>query len=167
MCPNKNLSFCPGAVIDGEPQPFIMGSGVRQAHLCQNLLLSIANLRAYHGALHSGSDSLKEFGLHTFPKSVLQQLVAAPGMEWISPFTLPRRPPTGNALASAPICTAIPKNLTIKFGAHRASVYGSSDAAKAAPFAASAKDSVRESHTRDFIQTHNQPKITEEEFPDY
>jgi len=88
-------------------------------------------------------------------------------MQWISSFTLPLHPPTGDALASSPTRTAIPKNLTMRFGAHRASVYGSSDAAKAAPFAASAKDSVRESHTRDFIQTHNQPKITEEEFPDY
>ena len=25
--PNKNVSFCPGAIIDGEPQPFVVGSG--------------------------------------------------------------------------------------------------------------------------------------------
>jgi len=41
-----------------------------QTHLCQNLILSIANTRVYHSALHSGLDSHKEFGLHTFPKSV-------------------------------------------------------------------------------------------------
>jgi len=71
--PNKNLSFCPGVIIDGEPQPFVVGTGAKHTHLCQNLLLSIANPRVYRSALHSGSDSHKEFGLYTFPKSVLQQ----------------------------------------------------------------------------------------------
>ena len=31
----------------------------RHTHLCHNLLLSIANPRVYHSALHSGSDSHK------------------------------------------------------------------------------------------------------------
>ena len=65
--PNKNLSFCPGAIIDGEPQPFVVGSGARHTNLCQNLLFSIANPRVYHNDLHSGSNSLKEFGLQNFP----------------------------------------------------------------------------------------------------
>jgi len=60
----------------------------------------------------------------------------------------------------------MPKNLAIKFGAHRAFVYGSSAAAKAAPFITAAKDSVREAYARDFIQKPVQPKILEEEFPD-
>jgi hypothetical protein len=77
MGPNKNLSFCPGAIIDGEPQPFVVGPETKHAHLCQNLLLFFANLRVYQSALHSGSDSLKEIGLHTFPKSDMQQFVAA------------------------------------------------------------------------------------------
>jgi len=66
----KNLSFCLGAIIDGEPRPFTVGSGAKQS-LSYNLLLSIANPKVYHSVLHSGSDSSKEFGLHTFPKSVL------------------------------------------------------------------------------------------------
>jgi hypothetical protein len=65
--PNKNLSFCPGAIIDGVPQPFVLSSGAKQIYLCHNLLLSIANPRMYHIVLHSGSNSAKDFGHHTFP----------------------------------------------------------------------------------------------------
>ena len=160
--PKKNLSFCPGAIINGEPQSFVVGSGAKQSY-CVNLLLSIANPRVYHNVLHSGSDSTKEFGPHTFPKSVLQQMDVAPGIHWLPPFALPLHSPSG----AAPARTAIPKIITIKFGAHRACVYESSAAAKLAPFAASAKDSVREAHARDFIQKSIQPKILDEEFPDY
>ena len=31
--PNKNLSFCPGAIIDGVPQPFVVGSGAKQTYI--------------------------------------------------------------------------------------------------------------------------------------
>jgi hypothetical protein len=41
-----------------------------------------------------------------------------------------------------------PKNLTIRFGAHRASVYGSISASKTAALTAAAKDPARESHAR-------------------
>ena len=93
MRPKKYLSFCPGAIIDGVPQPFVVGLGAKQTHLCNNLLLSIANPRVYHIALHSGSDFSKEYGLHTFPKSALQQLAAAPEMRWLTILTLPLPPP--------------------------------------------------------------------------
>jgi hypothetical protein len=136
-------------------------------HLGQNLLLSIANPRVYHSALHSGSDSHKEFGLRIFPKSVLQQLVVAHGIKWTSPFTLPLRRPSRDAPGSMPARAAIPENLTIRFGAHRSSVYRASDVAKIAPFVAAAKGSVRESHARNCIQKFIQPKIIDEEFPDY
>jgi hypothetical protein len=88
-------------------------------------------------------------------------------MQWTSPFILPLRPPIGDAHVSAPTRTSIPKNLTIRFGARRASVYGSSAAAKTALFAASAKNSAREAHAQAFIQKPIQPKILEEEFLDY
>jgi hypothetical protein len=128
-------------------------SGARgNAHLpLPYLFLSIASPRVHHSALHSGSDSHKEFGLHSFPKSVLQQLDVAPGIKLLSPFTLPLRSPSGDAPEATHAWTAIPKNFTIMFGAHRASVYGSSAAAKSAAFAAAAKDPVRESHAKDFI----------------
>jgi len=165
--PNKNMSFCPRAIIDGEPQPFVVGLGAKQSY-CHNLLLSIANPRVYHIVLQSGSDSSNEFGLYTFPKSVLQQQAAAPGIQWLSPFALPLHPPSGAAAPDAvPARDAIPKNLTLRFGAHRASVYGRSAAAKLAPFAAAAKDPVREAHARAFIQNPIQSKFLDEEFPDY
>ena len=66
-----------------------------------------------------------------------------------------------------PARTANPKDLTIRFGAPRASVYGSPVATKIVPFTMTTKDSVRESHARDFIKNPNQPKILDEEFPDY
>jgi len=68
---------------------------------------------------------------------------------------------------AGPSRTAIPKNPTIRFGAHRASVYGISAAAKIDPFAEAAKDPVREAHARDFIHKPVQPKIMDEELPDY
>jgi hypothetical protein len=55
--PNKNLSFRPGAIIDGVPQPFEVGAGAIHINFAQNLLLSIVNQRVYHIAIHSGSDS--------------------------------------------------------------------------------------------------------------
>jgi len=166
--PNKNLSFCPRAIIVGEPQPYVVGSGSSHTHMCHNLLLSIANPRVFHGALHSGSDSHEEFGPHTFPKSVLQQLAAALGIQLPSSFTLPLHPTSGAAAPDTiPARTAIPKNLAIMFGAHRASVYGSSAAAKTYPLTVSVKYLVREAHARDFIHKPIQPKILDEEFPDY
>jgi hypothetical protein len=121
----------------------------------------------YYSALHSGLDSNKEFGLHTFPESVLQQLGTAPGIHWLFSFTLPLRRPSRDAPEATPSRTAIPKNLTIRLGAHRASVYGSSATVKTAPFAAEAKDPARESHARDFIHKLVQHTIMDEEFLDY
>jgi len=112
LLPNKNLSFCPGAVIYGAPQPFIVGPGLGNSPLCQSILLSIASPRVYHTALNSGSVSHKEFGLHTFPKFVLQTISAAPGMEWHCPFTLPMQFVSGDTQARQ----VYPKNLTIRFG---------------------------------------------------
>ncbi len=165
--PNRHLSFCPGAIVDGKPQPFVIGAGTIPTHLCQNLLLSIANPRVYHTVLHSRSDSHQEFCLRTFPKSVLQQLATAQGIQWLSPCTLPLRLPSGDTPEATLARTSIPKNLTIRFGAHRASVYGSSAAAKTAPFATAAKDLVSESHVRDYIHKPIQPKILDEKFSDY
>ena len=59
------------------------------------------------------------------------------------------------------------KNLTIRFGAHCAYIYGASQAAKTAPFTAAAKDPVRESHAREFIANPVHPKILDEESPEF
>jgi len=59
-----------------------------------------------------------------------------------------------------------PKNLTIRFGARRSSIYGSNSASKTAPLTAAAKDQVRESHAKD-LTSLIRPMILDEEFPDY
>jgi hypothetical protein len=86
---NNTLSFCPGASIYGIPQPFVVGVGEVTSPLCSSISLSIAISRVFHNALHMGSNSAKNFGLYTFPKSVLQQLKTAQDAEWMAPFRLP------------------------------------------------------------------------------
>ena len=76
---NKTLSFCPGAILDGKRQPVVEGAGEVISPLCTSTLLCIANPRVFYTAMHKESDSTKEFGLHTFPKPILQQLEATHG----------------------------------------------------------------------------------------
>ena len=97
--PNRNLSFCPGAIIEGAAQPFVVGPRAVNSSFCQSILLSIANLRVYYGALHTGSDSDKKFGLHTFPKSVLRQLETVPEGQWLSSFLFPVNATSGDSVA--------------------------------------------------------------------
>jgi hypothetical protein len=54
-----------------------VGSKEITSPLCTFILVSIANPRVFHNALLMGYDSNKEYGLHTFPKYVLQQLEEA------------------------------------------------------------------------------------------
>ncbi len=56
---NKTMSFCPGAIDDGIPKPYVAETGAINSPVCQYIIISIANLRVYHSALHSGSDSNK------------------------------------------------------------------------------------------------------------
>ncbi len=55
-----------------------------------------------------------------------------------------------------------PKNLTIRFGAHRASIYGITSAAKVAPPTTAAKNQIRESYARDLRTRLTQPLIMDE-----
>jgi hypothetical protein len=71
---NGTLSFCPGAIINGQPQPFVVAAGEVTSQLFASITLSFACPRVFHTALHSGSNSTRDFGLHTFPKFVLQHL---------------------------------------------------------------------------------------------
>ncbi len=71
---NTTLSFCPGSILDGEVQPFFIGSTLPNSNLCTAIYVSLANPRVFYMALHTGSDTGKEFGLHTFPRAVLRQL---------------------------------------------------------------------------------------------
>jgi len=74
---NKTLSFCPGAIIDGIPRPYVVGVGEVTSPLCSSLALSIACPKVFHNAIHTGSNSARDFGLHIFPKFVIQQLETA------------------------------------------------------------------------------------------
>jgi hypothetical protein len=81
---------------------------------CRFIILSIANPRVYHNALHTGSASNKKFGPHTFPKSVLHQLATAIEVQWHVPFLLPTHAASGNISSRL----AYPKIFTIRFGTH-------------------------------------------------
>jgi hypothetical protein len=157
------MAFCLGAIIDGNVHPFVVGTGAINSPLCQSIIVSIANPRVYHNALHSGSDSTREFGLHIFPKSVLRLSETNPAGKLFAPLSLPS--PSTPGTAGAP--PSLSKNLTIRLGVRRASVYDASHAAKTSPFIAAAKDPARESHARDFIAKPVHPKILDEEFPEY
>ena len=74
---NKTISCCPSAIIAGIPHPYVVGPGSGNSPTCRSILVSIANPAVYHKVLHSGSDSNKEFGLHVFPKYVLQQVATS------------------------------------------------------------------------------------------
>ena len=159
---NGTLSFCPGAIINGQPQPFVVSAGEVTSPLCTSITLSLACPRVFHTALHSGSNSSRDFSLHTFPRFVLSHLETADGASWLAPF----RPPAPAQIgAGTPV--PLPKNLSIRFGAHRASIYGTTKAAKTAALTASTKDRVRESHARELTIRHPSPNILDEVFPDY
>ena len=159
---NTSLSFCPGAVLQGAPQPYLVGAGEGASPLCSTLIMSIACPRVFHSALHTGSNSLRDFGLHTFPKRVLESLEAAPEASWLAPFRLPH-----SAQMGVPTQGPIPKNLSIRFGAHRASIYGSLKAAKTMALTPSANDRTRESHAKEMVISLLRPAILDEEFPAY
>jgi hypothetical protein len=59
------------------------------------------------------------------------------------------------------------KNLSIRFGAHRASIYGTTKAAKTMGLTTSANDKTRESHAREITGSYPRPAILDEEFPEY
>ncbi len=87
---NTVLSFCPGAVINGKPKTYLVEAGEVTSPHCSSLTLSIAYPRVFHNALHTGSSSARDFGLHTFPKSVLRKLETIKQASWKGSF----RPPS-------------------------------------------------------------------------
>jgi hypothetical protein len=85
------------------------------------------------------------------------------GGKRLSPFLLPLK----TTSESQPARLTYPKNLTIRFGAHRSSIYAGNSAAKTAALTASSKDPVRETHAIEHISRPIHPRIFEEEFPEY
>jgi len=53
-----------------------MGPTLPSSRLCTFIYVSIANPRVFHLALNTGSDTGKEYGLHTFPRNIIRQLEA-------------------------------------------------------------------------------------------
>ncbi len=72
----------------------------------------------------------------------------------------PHQPPRIGTSAPGPI----PKNLSIRFGAHRASIYGSTKAAKTMALTPSANDKTRESHYKAIVGSMIRPPILDAEF---
>jgi hypothetical protein len=58
-------------------------------------------------------------------------------------------------------------NLTIRFGAHRASIYNTTKTTKTMALTTTAKDHARESHTKKITGRQILRKILDEEFLDY
>ena len=108
---NRILAFCPGSVLGSEVKPYLVGAMAPNSSLCLTILVSIANPRVFHSALHTGSDTGKEYGLHTFPRSILRQLAESTTAKWLAPWALPSQ---GGL--------TIPKIFSIRFGAHRDSI---------------------------------------------
>ena len=144
------------------PKPYVVGDGEVTPPLYSSLTLSIACPIVFHTALYAGLNSARDFSLHTFSKSVLQQLETAPGASWKASF----RPLASAHIGSAPL-GPLPKKMTIRFGAHRTSIYGTTTSAKTMVLTATAKDQARESHARELTGRQTRPKIRDEEFPDY
>ena len=50
---NGTMSFCPGAIINGQPQPFVVAAGEVNSPLCSSITFSIACPRVFYSALFS------------------------------------------------------------------------------------------------------------------
>ena len=122
--------------------------------LCSSLTLFITCLRVFHSALHIGSNSARDFGLHTFSKFVLQQLETAHDASWMASF----RPPAPAQIGATPL-GPLPKNPWIRFGAHRAFIYGTTKAAKTMALTVAAKDQAHEAYARELMGRQIRPKI--------
>ncbi len=116
--------------------------------------------KVFHSALHTGSNTSRDFGLHTLPKFVLQQLETAQDASWKASF----RPPTPAQIGATQL-GPLPNNLSIRFGAHCASIYGTTKAAKTMALIAAAKDQAREAHAIELMGRQIRPNILDEEFP--
>ena len=76
-------------------------------------------------------------------------------------------PPSGTGPNWRSATDPFPTILSIRSGAHRAYIYGTTKAAKTMALAATAKDQTRESLARELMGRQIQPKILYEVFPDY
>ena len=61
----------------------------------------------------------------------------------------------------------IPKNLSIRFGAHRDSIYNTSQVTRSGSLAPTAPTLTKQAHAATLTQHHPSPLIVEETLPDY
>ena len=57
---NRTMSFCPWSVLNGVVKPYFAGTMAPNSALCRSILVSIANPRVFHSALHLGSKKKKK-----------------------------------------------------------------------------------------------------------
>ncbi len=82
-------------------------------------------------------------------------------------MAVPSAPRYSRCKRGHPNPSSLPKGPHLKFGAHRASIFGSTLPAKTSALTMAAKDPVREAHATEFLHKHVRPKILDEEFPEY
>ena len=148
--------------MDGVVKPYLVGRMAPNSALYRFILVSIASPRVFHSALHTGSDTGKVYGLHTFPRAILRQLEANADAKWLVPFSLT---PAGGT--SSTTTRVIPKNFSIHFGAHRDSIYNTSQVTRPGPLAPTAQALTGQAHAGTLTQYHPSPLIMEETLPDY
>ncbi len=59
-------------MLDGVDKPYLVGTMAHNSALCHSILVSIANPRVFHSALHTCLDTGKEYDLYTFPWAILR-----------------------------------------------------------------------------------------------
>jgi hypothetical protein len=91
--------------------------------------------------MHTGSYTGKEYGLHTFPRAIIIQLEANADAKWYVLFFLTPARDATNATTGV-----IPKNFSIRFGAHRDSIYNTSQVTRSGPLAPTALALTRQAH---------------------
>jgi hypothetical protein len=149
---NRTLAFCPRSVLAGVVKPYLVGTMAPNSALCRSILVSIANPRVFHSAMHTGSDIGKKYGLHTLPRAILRQLESNTDAKWLVPFSLPLAGGTTNTTT-----VVIPKNFLIRFGAHRDSIYNTSQVIRSGPLAPTAPALTRQAHAGTLTQCQPPP----------
>jgi len=159
---NTTLLFCPGSILNCEVQSFLAGPTLPNSRFCTSIYFSIANPWVFHLALHTGSDTGKEFGLHTLPRTILRQLEACEDATWWESFRLlPTMGPTSSSTGE------IPKHLSLCFGAHTNSICGSALGSRADPLPPPAPTTSRAAHAVALKQRQPLPPIMGQNFSTY
>ena len=73
-----------------------MGPTLPNSRLRTSIYVSIASPRVFHLALHTSSDTGKEYGLHTFTRTILRQLEACTNATWLELYKTPSAKPLWN-----------------------------------------------------------------------